>query len=345
MRADMIDKIKGSLIGGAAGDALGFPVEFLEDSSIFKRYGENGITEYKLYDGLASISDDTQMTLFTAEGIINAQRQYGVPTADEYVFEIYKSYLDWLKTQNESFDPLKKHTHSKLLNIEELYSHRAPGRTCLSALETGECGTFTHKLNNSKGCGGVMRIAPIPLRFAATDMSVEAIDILAARVAAITHSHELGYIPAAFVSHVITLVLRGEGLDGAVVSAQAAMRLLFKDSVHLGYFDELIRRAVELANDEDVDDDLGAINQIGEGWVAEETAAIAVYCALRHRDSFEDALVASVNHSGDSDSTGAVTGNIVGAMLGYSNIPDKFKEKLELSKTIIYFANELAKNK
>lgn len=94
-----------------------------------------------------------------------------------------------------------------------------------------------------------MRIAPIPLRFAATDLPVEAIDILAARVAAITHSHELGYIPVAFVSHVITLVLRGEGLDGAVVSAQAAMRLLFKDSVHLGYFDELSKTIIYFANE------------------------------------------------------------------------------------------------
>ena len=61
-----IDKYRGCLIGGAAGDALGYAVEFLDDAAIFSKYGENGITEYSLVNGVAEISDDTQMTLFTA---------------------------------------------------------------------------------------------------------------------------------------------------------------------------------------------------------------------------------------------------------------------------------------
>lgn len=61
-----IDKYRGCLIGGAAGDALGYAVEFLDDSAIFSRYREKGITQYTLRNGVAEISDDTQMTLFTA---------------------------------------------------------------------------------------------------------------------------------------------------------------------------------------------------------------------------------------------------------------------------------------
>lgn len=39
------DKIRGSLIGGAIGDVLGFPVEFIYSyEGIQKHYGENGIT-------------------------------------------------------------------------------------------------------------------------------------------------------------------------------------------------------------------------------------------------------------------------------------------------------------
>lgn len=46
-----IDKYRGCLIGGAAGDALGYAVEFLDDAAIFSKYGENGITEYSLVNG------------------------------------------------------------------------------------------------------------------------------------------------------------------------------------------------------------------------------------------------------------------------------------------------------
>ena len=65
-----LDKFKGCLLGGAAGDALGYAVEFLDEPGIVKKYGKNGITSYDLSDGKALISDDTQMTLFTANGML-----------------------------------------------------------------------------------------------------------------------------------------------------------------------------------------------------------------------------------------------------------------------------------
>ena len=64
------DKYRGCLIGGAAGDALGYAVEFSDEGSIFRRFGGKGITEYELQDGVAQISDDTQMTLFTSNGLL-----------------------------------------------------------------------------------------------------------------------------------------------------------------------------------------------------------------------------------------------------------------------------------
>ena len=62
MRA-ALDKIRGCLLGGAAGDALGYPVEFLSARGMKVRYGEEGITEYSLRQGIAVISDDTQMSM------------------------------------------------------------------------------------------------------------------------------------------------------------------------------------------------------------------------------------------------------------------------------------------
>ena len=62
---------------------------------------------------------------------------------------------------------------------------------------------------------------------------------------------------------------------------------------------------------------------------------------MRHIDSFEKCVVCSVNHSGDSDSTGAVAGNIIGAILGYSAIPDKYLANLEAKDVIVSVADDL----
>lgn len=61
----------GCLLGGAVGDALGASVEFMKRSEILAHFGPKGITQHApIYGGLGKITDDTQMTLFTAEGLI-----------------------------------------------------------------------------------------------------------------------------------------------------------------------------------------------------------------------------------------------------------------------------------
>ena len=103
---------------------------------------------------------------------------------------------------------------------------------------------------------------------------------------------------------------------------------------------DIIDRAILLSENE-LTDDLDNIHQLGAGWVGEETLGIALYCALRHRDDFSAGVIASVNHSGDSDSTGAVTGNILGALLGYDAIAEQWKQDLELSDVILEIADDL----
>lgn len=86
-------------------------------------------------------------------------------------------------------------------------------------------------------------------------------------------------------------------------------------------------------------------DKLGGGWVAEETVAIAVYCSLAHFNNFEKAMVAAVNHGGDSDSTGAVTGNLLGAAIGYEALPAFYKEDLELHDVILHIADDLYNGK
>ena len=337
------DKYRGCLIGGAVGDALGYAVEFVEDSQIFQQYGERGITEYSLVNGVAQISDDTQMTLFTANGLLlGTTRGMTRGIMGTYPSYIALCYKDWLKTQTADEFGFEKPEYSWLNNVPEMNHSRAPGRTCISYLMHDNLGSTTDPRNDSKGCGGVMRVAPIGLYFEGKRYTPDQIDMIGAETAALTHGHELGYIPAAMLVHIIHILSHSENATviDAVNDAKESIVRLFPKAEHLREMVDLTNKAIQLATEDDIDE-LDAIRELGQGWVAEETLAIAIYCSLKYTNDFEKAMIASVNHSGDSDSTGAVTGNILGAYLGLKAIPEKFLTNLELRETILEIADDL----
>lgn len=353
-----LDAVRGCIYGGAVGDALGFPVEFLLEEDIFEKYGPDGITAFEkdIKSGKALISDDTQMTLFTANGLLTGNTR-GAMRGIQGPHRIYvvKAYKDWLKTQELTIQEVNSHKRytseggfSWLLDVPELYSRRAPGNTCLSALQDGtEFEDYiAEKRNHSKGCGGIMRVAPLALDCQWSGVhSIEQIDMEGAQLAAITHGHSLGYMPAAVLVHILNrIVFPPEGkellLKEIVLEAKGAAERLFAGDPHLAELMGIIDLAVRLSEDECADD-LDNIHLLGEGWVAEETLGIALYCALRHQDDFSAGIIAAVNHSGDSDSTGAVTGNILGAWSGFHAISDKWKQDLELSGVILEIADDL----
>lgn len=337
-----LNQFKGCLIGGAVGDALGYAVEFMSASSIFAKYGAGGITEYELHCGVAEISDDTQMTLFTATGLLagSARKMTRGVSEDDVVCHIARSYRDWYRTQTQRYPLPGAHHDSWLVNLPEMFSRRAPGSTCLSALAQGQNGTMEHPANHSKGCGGIMRVAPIGLYFCGKRRTAEETDMLAAKAAALTHGHELGYIPAAMLTHIIVRISAyGDSVKEAVTDSMRQVPALFPRARHMDELLTVLGKAMDLSA-QDLND-LDAIRLLGEGWVAEETLAIAVYCALKYADDFKKAVIASVNHDGDSDSTGAVTGNILGAALGYDAIPREYTEHLELKDVILEIADDL----
>lgn len=344
------NKVLGSMVGGAVGDALGYPVEFLSYRAIVAKYGEQGITRYDLNNkGVAEISDDTQMSLFTANGMLFCFTRYacrGVLGAEPADY-IRDSYIEWYQTQTGDIDYTKWH-YNWIREVKEMHARRAPGTTCLSALQ--HLSQHQEVKNNSKGCGGIMRVAPVPLFLANPVMespcTTDSIVDTTMKVAGITHKHPLGQLPAALLTYIIEKVLPlayitqtqfcqyiHEGLN-------YLQKKYADQQVHLDVLKELAIKAITLSSQKKTDAE--AISSLGEGWVAEETLAIALYCVLKYIDDFESAIIASVNHSGDSDSTGAVTGNIMGAILGYHSIPTHFTDKLELKWLIEELASDLA---
>ena len=351
------DQIRGCLFGGAVGDALGYPVEFMREKKIFRTYGSKGICAYDpdpYSDGQALISDDTQMVLFTANGLLNAQTQNSLDgTQTPARVYIQKAYQDWLITQETIFERRSKmaDTWKKctwLADVPELCERRAPGTTCLNALKeqyrmnSVKDDYVKMPVNTSKGCGGVMRAAPMGL--VAFD-DIRMADYEGAQAAAITHGHSLGYMPAAVLTHIIQRIVFPEDekqtLKQMIIEAEDTVKEIFAGDDHLNTLINIIDLAVDLS--ENTDSDLANIRRLGEGWVAEEALGIALYCSLKYQNDFSAAVTVSVNHNGDSDSTGAITGNIVGALLGYSQIDDSWKQHLELDSVILEMADDLAK--
>ena len=355
------DKIRGCLIAGAAGDALGYEVEFTSRRTILSRFGEQGITMFALdnYDK-ALISDDTQMTLFTANGLLmGLTRGYmrGIGGNPEQYVDF--AYLDWYHTQTRNSNTRAKYTW--LRDLSELNVRRAPGNTCLIACESLIRGEKV--VNNSKGCGGIMRVAPLALLVAGYTSrnkhtySIEELAKAGGMIAECTHKHPLGFLPASLLTvllyKIILLPIKQvkEDINDIVAETLDILNVIYKDKYteDKEYLKKLTEKVMLLAQSELTDAD--AIRQLGEGWTGEEAWAIALYCAVRHIDSVEDAIVASVNHDGDSDSTGSICGNIMGAIYGYEHIkernifcPDgkKLEDTLELSDIILTLADDLS---
>lgn len=345
-----MNKMMGCLFGGAIGDALGYPVEFLTYEKICRVYGRDGIKDYALSEGKALMSDDTQMTLFTLGGLLawdrenrkqslNNQRdsQTKKNSWKEYV---WNAYQDWLFTQ-EPYQCPNPPRICWLIEEPVMQGIRAPGNTCLSALEGGICGSMRHPVNNSKGCGGLMRTAPAAFwqdwEYAESDRPAGAV------IAAMTHGHPLGFIPAAAFVNIIRVCGNSKGLRYDIEHAIDDTAGQFRDWEEIAEFRKLMDKAIYLADESMPDSE--AIGKLGEGWTAEEALAIAVYCSLKHTDNFEAAVAAAVNHSGDSDSTGSITGNIMGAYCGFSNLPRKYLDPLEAKEVIEQLALELARAK
>ncbi|MFE7270450.1 ADP-ribosylglycohydrolase family protein [Streptomyces sp. NPDC057623] len=339
-------RVRGCLLGGALGDALGYPVEFSSLERIRAAHGPRGVTGPVLAgdSDVARISDDTQMTLFTAEALIQARRRERLKgIGGGWALLVRWAYERWLETQRHpgpehAAPPQSGAPEGGLITQTWLYARRAPGNACVSGVAQmyapdpglaldGRPGEVNP---DSKGCGAVMRSAPFGLLNTADPAFA-----MAARAAQITHGHPTGYYAAGALAAIVAHVLAGESLAGAVLRTLRLLR------GHPGHEETsaALTEALDLA-------ERGAptaekVESLGEGWVAEQALAIGVYCALV-TPSVRDALLLSVNHSGDSDSTGSICGNLLGARHGDLGLPHEWVEQVEGRAQIAALADDLA---
>ncbi|MET0133646.1 MAG: ADP-ribosylglycohydrolase family protein [Kibdelosporangium sp.] len=328
-------KLLGSILGGAVGDALGSPVEFSSTADIRHRFGPAGVADYaEEYGGRGKVTDDTQMTLFTLEGLIRAHAGARRATGTDVTMVLQHAYQRWLHTQGEPwgqsggmFAERSNTPDGWLVTNQELFHRRAPGGTCLSALRSfaanDEVGTPKRPLNDSKGCGGVMRAAPVALW---SDDPAE-VFALAVTSAALTHGHPSGFLPAGVLAVIVSELLDGTELPNAVLVAREQLIRWDDHQEQVSVLDRAVDLAARKPDPEAIEDELGG------GWVGEEALAIGVCTALA-ADDLTEGLLMAVNHSGDSDSTGAICGNILGAVHGIDAIAPSWLAELELREVM-----------
>ncbi len=324
----------GCILGGALGDAFGYAIEFDRWDVISRRHGPGGLREPVLRHGQMVVSDDTQMTLFTLEAMtVTLQGQlpalYGEILARPLQAACRRAYLRWGMTQGiagsaQDSDEGALHLSPALRQL------RAPGNTCLSAVRAGASGTPTHPANDSKGCGAVMRTAPLGLIEGVSPTLAMALGDAAG---ALTHGHLDGWLPGGALSAMMRLIAQGENLRPA---AEQTLRLLAehphprRGAVMASGTVALLHAALALL-DEETPARADIFKRLGEGWTGDEALAIGVYAACAAR-SFKDAIRLAANHDGDSDSTASIAGQLYGARHGVMAVPHAWVRRLDVLK-------------
>jgi ADP-ribosylglycohydrolase len=333
-----ITKYQACLIGGAIGDALGAPIEFMSTAQIQTKFGLQGIRNYvEFSNGKGMFTDDTQMTLFTAEALLRAYHRAELKGISGALNQIaHDSYLRWLYTQDNTYHKENQKNDGWLIRQPGLYRRRAPGTTCLASLHGGIPGTIENPINVSKGCGTIMRMAPVGLMyFGQPEQAFK----VGCELSAITHGHPSGFLSGGFFAALIADLAVAKNLE---ISIQSAIKLLKKWKNHEETL-ESVKGAIDFFNETKSTKLVTPqmVETLGSGWVAEEALAISLYTSLIHENDFKKGVLLAVNHSGDCDSTGSITGNILGLINGLESIPEPWISNLEDKDLVLEVAGDL----
>ena len=315
MRIDR-EHFRGTILGGASADAQAYNLKS---------------------DGLDLISDNTQMAVFTVDGLIWALEKAKRKGVYAYIPCLFYAYHKWYYTQtgsvaDKSYNFILK---GEILKWEELYARRGEGMTSMRALEGSlhnTYGTLKNRINNSKGCGGVMRVAPVGLCFFHDEKAAFRIGC---ESAALTHGHIGGIAPAGYIAAVVSLILQGYEIRNAAERALKLMECMpgHQDSSNI------IKKAMELAQ-KDMDPKAAA-KALGEGFIGEELVALVVYCVLKFNGNVKRTIEFAANYEGNSLSLASISGSVLGAYHGVSNIPFEWIKNLELLELLVYGADKL----
>ena len=298
----------GCIVGLAVGDALGYPAEFRKRAQILREIGPDGICDFiALTDPRftrpfffgpghppGTFTDDTQMTIAVAEALLHC----GDCDLDELMNEMARRFVVWSRSSE---------------------NNRAPGATCMEGCENLASGVPWRQagIADSKGCGSAMRVAPIGLIYEDLDKIAE----VARALSLLTHGHDAALEGAAAAACMVALARQDASPD------EIYSEIDRRCSPNSSDFAAVWRRLPEFVRHPP--EEVLVEGALGEGWVAEEAVASALYCYWRHPVDYVKAVLTAVNTDGDSDSIAAITGSVLGAKLGIESIPEDWRKRVE----------------
>ena len=304
------DAVRGCLLGGAVGDALGAPVKFPDRETVLRRCG----------DGTGGMTDDMQMTLFLAEDLLQATGEENRDPA-ELMNPVRQRRL---KPRVNEVDPSCRNLDNGLVREKRPGCRSAPGMSCLRAQEDNV--SSFRSCHHSNARGTVMRMTPVGLL-----LEPEAAYEYGCRLSAIAQGHSTGISAGGAFAMLIAYLLPGASLEEALARVE----------LHLRKRDEARETLAALRAAEKA----GRITELGGGRGAEEALAIGVCCARKHPRKFAEGVLEAVNISGGGSSAGAITGSILGVLNGEESIPEPWRRNLRGFDIVSRIADELYRKK
>lgn len=307
------NKIKGCLVGVAAGDAMGMPTSMMSPNMIKEKFG-NYITEFlpapdghKLHNNMIAgqVTDDTQQTLLIADSIIEKK---AIDPED-----IAARLIKWAESIN-AFNTMAVGPSS----LRALYAIKE-GK---SVNETGAVGDTN---------GAVMRISAVGI-YGKGDLSrtIDAVE----KACLPTHNTNIAIAGASAIAMVIGTCIKGEGnIDKIIEQAiQATNEGMSRgNDWYSASIVERIKIALDIVNQnsskEQIISDLYKV--IGAGVQVSETVPTCLALLKLSNGNIIDAVQLASNLGGDCDTIASIVGSMCGAYFGADNIPSDWIDLLE----------------
>lgn len=324
---------QGCLLGLAAGDAMGSPVDKKRWREIREDYGPNGLLGYDVVNGYAEVTSHTQLCAFTGNGLLLGRtREQLQGRKAPYARYIALSQKEWANAQRRYTN--RQRTYCWVYWVDQFRSRHCADSRLLDTLALERIGSPEEPINRLD--------SPCSLTAAvAVGMFAPQYDRLGAEAVALTCGSPTAFISGAIVANLISALLEDHEtpLEQLIVQALQAVNLQFsQDYPQTWTILHTIRQAVELAHAvrsrQSAMEDLVCDN-------AAQVLAGAVYALLTCGNDFDTAMITAVNHSGRSSAVAALTGAMLGARLGMEGVPDFYLECLDVCQPLMTLADDL----
>lgn len=249
-------------------------------------------------------TDDTQMAMAVVEELAAHQA-------------IASDSLAWRFVRRYQNDPGRGYGKGLRMQMEQI--------ACGDTWQAASTAAFNGR--GSKGNGAAMRVAPLGAYFSG-DLSRVVSE--ARESAIVTHAHAEGIAGAVAVAIATAVVTASRGSDVSRVCEKL--------------WDEVIARTPEGETKEGIVKARSvprhmapdfAARLLGSGFLvtAPDTVPFALWCAARHLDNYQEAMISTVEGDGDCDTNCAIVGGIVASFTGIEGIPERWisaREPLDL---------------